>query len=99
MKESVMTKVRVYFFGGFRGITGKGEDEIIVPKGATLRDFLFELVRKYGAPFEQLVWSSDSKLRPACQLFLEDEEVSPDDLNREVIGKVNLFFVAAVGGG
>ncbi len=93
------TKVKVHFLGGFRGITGKWEDKVTVPQGTTVRMLLDKLAEKYGDAFKELVWSSDGKLRPPCKLFLGLEEVSPEDLDREVSDEVNLFFLAVLRAG
>ena len=101
MKEDGMIKVKVRFFGGFNGIPV--EDEVIVPKGTEVRLFLEKLVEQYGSPFREQVWSTDGKFKSFCKLFLvlenKLEEISPEDLDREVSDELNFFSFQAIGAG
>ena len=71
-----MPKVRVRVFANIRDVVGNREVQLEVGKGATIRELLYDMVKRYGDEFERLVIDSEAEtLAPSIKVLLNGRNV------------------------
>ncbi len=68
-------KIKVGYSGLARAAAGRGADEIELPAAADMRMLLAEVARRYGAPMQPLLATTDKGV-PAVLAFVGERQVS-----------------------
>jgi molybdopterin converting factor small subunit len=85
-----LLKVKVAYLSILRDVTNKKEEELDVPKGATVKDLIGILMKAYGEKLQPFL-EQDSKMGQGVMLTLNGELLSSQDLDRLIPEKAELL--------
>jgi len=68
-------KVVVAFFTTLREVTGKREDEVVLPENADIETLLTLLSEKYGRPFVDYVYEEKGEVRGHLQFLVNGRNI------------------------
>jgi len=68
-------QVHVSYLGLVRNVIGRGEEDIEVLPGASVRQLLRFLIEKHGPPFKESVFEQSGELRPMAQMCVDDRDI------------------------
>jgi MoaD family protein len=95
-----VTKVKVKTFSVIRDVLGAEVVEVVVDDPATVDGVFKTLVKKYGQPFREKLWDTDTGQMAPFLMRLNDEMISSTfDMNREVKEGDEIAVIFPVGGG
>jgi len=85
--KKMAKEVLVRYFNIIRGITGKGEEKIVLSDGAVLADLLFRLVDIYGQSLEKYIFNDKGELNSYIHIARKgqlnmvslDQKINDDD--------------------
>lgn len=80
----MVKKTRVIYIGPIRNLSGRREEEVALPDGATARDLLQVLAKKYGEPFREVIFNGQGQLQPMVRLLVQGSEANPADLDKQL---------------
>lgn len=94
--------VRVLFLGGIRGVVGRKEDSVLLPREhASVGRLLEVLCRRYGRDFEEMV-TFEEHSSPAVTILVNDRSVTNKrDLEERLLddAELRIMFVTQMSGG
>lgn len=95
-----MKRVKVRYYSLFTVVTGILEEEIDVNDGATLRDLIITLERKYGNDLTEMLYNRKGEIRSTSWFLLNKQRVyhPPEKVALSFGDEVILTLPMLVGG-
>lgn len=95
-----MKRVKVRYYSLFTVVTGILEEEIDVNDGATLRDLIITLERKYGNDLTEMLYNRKGEIRSTSWFLLNKQRVyhPPEKVTLSFGDEVILTLPMLVGG-
>ncbi|MEM4297747.1 MAG: ubiquitin-like small modifier protein 1 [Nitrososphaerota archaeon] len=92
----VLTK----FFATLREITDKREENIELPTGSTVRDFLNELVKMYGKRAYEYIFDENGKVREYLTILLNGQALNASRIDSiQLKDRDVVVILPPIGGG
>lgn len=76
-------RVRTLYFARLRELTGRDQEELEVPEGATCLDVVRSIADRYGEALRRYLFDESGALRRSLAIALNGERVSPETPLRE----------------
>ncbi len=97
------TRTKIVYAGLVRSIVGKGEEELDLGAGSTVRDLIDHLIETYGEDFRSGLIGSDGKIRQLAGIQVNNQNISDlDGLDTKIAGEREvtiLLMVYPISGG
>ena len=72
--KTIQVKVRTILT--LKKILGKGEIEIILPKGSNLKQLLDSMIKNYGEELESQLFNTDGTILPHIRLMINGQDIA-----------------------
>jgi MoaD family protein len=93
-------QVRIRYLSVIREITGTREEVIEVDSGATVKEILQKLVKKYGKAFQRMIRSGRDIRGLQLNYFIDGKSIDTmDGFNTSIQNKSELMIIPPVAGG
>lgn len=91
-------KVKVKYYGALEEVSSRKEDKVELPSGATVKELLKILSKKYGKKFKDYVFEKHGEVRPYLHFLVNGTSVARD-LNTELKDRDEFGILFSPGGG
>lgn len=76
-------RVRTLYFARLRELTGRDQEELEVPEGATCEEVVRSIAERYGEPLRRYLFDESGGLRRSLAIALNGERVNPETRVRD----------------
>ena len=93
-------EVRVRYYAMVRDATGRREEAVSLPDGATVTDLIHALIGLYGDPFRGYVYSREGRLLDYLMFSVNEVDIMSLDGHGTVLrGGDMVYVMPPIGGG